>query len=161
MFSLGAVFYEFLTYRPAFPGDDPIQILEQLRSEDPPPLPGLDASIPPDLADAIARAMRKDRSQRFPDLADMHATWKTSSSGAWSRRSAPAIASPPTSASSGNSMGRSPRLISNPRTSHLGSAPGLPSRPSSSSSKTSPRAWRERRISCGEFGRWAPPWSAA
>jgi eukaryotic-like serine/threonine-protein kinase len=32
MFSLGAVFYEFLTYRPAFPGDDPIQILEQLRS---------------------------------------------------------------------------------------------------------------------------------
>ena len=35
IFSVGAVFYEFLSLRPPFTGEDPMQLLEQLRTEDP------------------------------------------------------------------------------------------------------------------------------
>ena len=38
IFSVGAVFYEFLSLRPPFTGEDPMQLLEQLRTEEPPPL---------------------------------------------------------------------------------------------------------------------------
>ena len=36
IFSVGAVFYELLAYRHAFVGEDPMEILDRLRSEDPP-----------------------------------------------------------------------------------------------------------------------------
>src|SRR5713226_2864551 len=73
IFSVGAVFYEFLSFRLPFTGTDPMQILEQLRTEDPPPLAGLDPTIPPELAAIVERAMRKDPAERFPDLAKMRA----------------------------------------------------------------------------------------
>jgi predicted Ser/Thr protein kinase len=73
IFSVGAVFYEFLSFRVPFTGADPMQILEQLRTEDPPPLTGLDPTIPPELAAIVERAMRKDPAERFPDLAKMRA----------------------------------------------------------------------------------------
>jgi predicted Ser/Thr protein kinase len=72
IFSAGAVFYEFLGHRPAFAGDDPIQILEQLRSEHPVPLPSIDPTIPVALGAIIERAMHKDPAQRFTDLGEMH-----------------------------------------------------------------------------------------
>jgi len=71
IFSLGAVFYEFLGHRPAFPGEDPIQILEALRSHEPGPLTELDSSIPPDLAAAIARTLRKDPAERPTDVEEL------------------------------------------------------------------------------------------
>ena len=71
IFSIGAVFYEFLSFRPAFTGEDPMQILEQLRADDPPPLSGLDPTIPPNLAAIVERAMRKDPAERFADLGQM------------------------------------------------------------------------------------------
>src|SRR5215831_4978587 len=71
MFSVGAVFYEFLSLRPPFIGDDPMQILEQLRADDPPSLVELDPTIPPDLAAIVERAMRKDPAERFGDLQEM------------------------------------------------------------------------------------------
>ena len=40
IFSVGAVFYELLSFRPAFAGEDPMQLLEQLRANDPPSLIG-------------------------------------------------------------------------------------------------------------------------
>jgi hypothetical protein len=72
-FSAGAVFYELLTFRPAFDADDPMETLEKLRSEDPPALAQVDPSIPADLATTIERALRKDPGQRFPDLGQMRA----------------------------------------------------------------------------------------
>ena len=71
IFSVGAVFYELLSLRPPFTGDDPMQLLEQLRTEDPPPLNELDPAIPADLAAIVARALRKDPAARFTDLAQM------------------------------------------------------------------------------------------
>jgi hypothetical protein len=71
IFSIGAVFYEFLTFRPPFTGEDPMHLLEQLRTEEPPVLTELDPTIPPELAAIVQRAMRKDPAERFPDLEQM------------------------------------------------------------------------------------------
>ena len=71
IFSLGAVFYELLTLRPPFAGPDPMQILEQLRSEDPAAPATIDPTIPADLSAMIERALRKDPAQRFADLGEM------------------------------------------------------------------------------------------
>src|SRR5262245_23317175 len=59
IFSIGAVFYELLSFRHAFVGEDPMEILDRLRSEDPRPLSEVDASIPGDLSEIIARSLRK------------------------------------------------------------------------------------------------------
>ena len=71
VFSLGAVFHEFLTFRPLFPGSDPIRILEQLRSEEPIRLTALDPALPADLGVVIERAVSKDPAQRFASLHEM------------------------------------------------------------------------------------------
>ena len=71
IFSVGAVFYELLSGRPAFDRDSVMEVLEQLRSEEPPPLARVDPSIPTELAAIIERALRKDPDQRFPDLGQM------------------------------------------------------------------------------------------
>src|SRR5215813_2434094 len=71
IFSVGAVFYELLSLRPPFDGADPIQILDQLRSEDPPSMKELDPGLPSELVAIVERAMRKDPGERFPDLEQM------------------------------------------------------------------------------------------
>jgi eukaryotic-like serine/threonine-protein kinase len=71
IFSLGAVFYELLTYKAAFPGDDPMEIMESVRLLEPAPLTSVDPALPADLGEIIARALRKDPAQRFPDLSEM------------------------------------------------------------------------------------------
>jgi hypothetical protein len=73
IFSVGAVTYELIGLRPPFTGDDPMQILEQLRTEDPPLLTEVDPTIPAELAAIVARAMRKQPDQRFQDLEQMRA----------------------------------------------------------------------------------------
>ncbi|MGH7264475.1 MAG: serine/threonine-protein kinase, partial [Candidatus Rokuibacteriota bacterium] len=74
MFSAGAVFYELLAHRAAFDGDDPIETLERLRTEDPRPLTEVDPGIPADVAAVVTRALQKDPAQRFADLGEMAAT---------------------------------------------------------------------------------------
>jgi hypothetical protein len=73
IFSVGAVTYELLSLRPPFTGDDPMQLLEQLRTEDPPPLTQVDPTIPPEVAAIVHRAMRKHPGERFQDLEQMRA----------------------------------------------------------------------------------------
>jgi serine/threonine protein kinase len=73
IFSVGAVFYELLAHRPAFDSEDPMEILEKLRVEQPPPLTELDPAIPSELAAIVERALHKDPAQRFPDLGEMRA----------------------------------------------------------------------------------------
>jgi eukaryotic-like serine/threonine-protein kinase len=71
IFSAGAVFYEFLSMRRPFTGSDPVHLLEQIRTEEPPALDQLDPTIPPALAAVVARAMRKDPTERFADIEQM------------------------------------------------------------------------------------------
>ena len=71
MFSIASVFYELLTARPPFLGEDPMQLLEQLRTEEPPSPAELDPAIPSELAVIVQRAMRKNPDERFHDLEEM------------------------------------------------------------------------------------------
>jgi eukaryotic-like serine/threonine-protein kinase len=71
IFSVGAVAYELLSGRPPFAGENPLQILEQLRTLTPPRLSELDPSLPPQLSDILDRAIRKEPEERFADLGQM------------------------------------------------------------------------------------------
>ena len=71
IFSVGAVFYELLTNRAPFTGNDPIEILENLRSQDPPPLAEVDPTLPSELGTILERALQKDPTRRFPTLGQM------------------------------------------------------------------------------------------
>ena len=77
IFSVGAVFYELLTNRAPFSGDDPIQILEKLRSDDPPRLSEVEPSLPAELEAIIERALAKDPARRFANLGQMRAELQT------------------------------------------------------------------------------------
>jgi serine/threonine-protein kinase len=88
MFSLGSVLYELLTSRPPFLGDDPLQILEQLRGEDPPAPTQIDPTIPPELEAVVRRAMRKDPAERYRDLDEMGAALEAVHAGVIERRQA-------------------------------------------------------------------------
>src|SRR5437773_2528113 len=71
IFSVGAVAYELFSGRPPFAGDNPLQILEQLRTATPPRLSELDPSLPSELSDIVDRAIRKEPEERFADLGQM------------------------------------------------------------------------------------------
>jgi hypothetical protein len=71
IFSVGAVFYELLTNRAPFTGNDPIEILENLRSQDPPPLAEVDPTMPTELGAILERALQKDPTRRFATLGQM------------------------------------------------------------------------------------------
>ena len=64
VFSMGAVFHELLTFQPAFPGRDGMEILEALRAHEPPPVDRLDPTIPPDLARLVAEMLSKEPAGR-------------------------------------------------------------------------------------------------
>src|SRR6185503_5187932 len=57
--------------RPAFTGEDPMHLLEQLRSQDPPSPSEIDASVPEALTAIVQRALRKEPAERFRDLDEM------------------------------------------------------------------------------------------
>jgi serine/threonine protein kinase len=71
IFSAGVVFYELLAHRPAFDSTDPLETIRQVRTENPPPLAGIDPSIPMEVISVVETAMRKDPADRFPDLGHM------------------------------------------------------------------------------------------
>ena len=77
IFSVGAVFYEFLTNRAPFSGDDPIEILDKLRSDNPPPLREVEPTLPTELEAIIERALAKDPTQRFANLGQMRIELQT------------------------------------------------------------------------------------
>jgi serine/threonine protein kinase len=71
IFSVGAVFYELLAYRPAFTGDDTFGLLDQVQHAEPLRLRDLDSSLPENLAATVHRALRKEPSERFLNIGDM------------------------------------------------------------------------------------------
>jgi serine/threonine-protein kinase len=71
VFSVAAVSYELFSGRPPFVGDDPLQILEALRTTTPPRLTELDPRLPAELADVLERALQKEPADRLADLGQM------------------------------------------------------------------------------------------
>lgn len=72
-FALGAIGYELLVGRPAFEGETVTQVLLQVLQTMPPPVASLAVGVPSALAEAVDRALEKDREHRFPDLEQFRA----------------------------------------------------------------------------------------
>ncbi len=67
LFSLGAVLYELLTGKKAFPGRDLPTVLLRLAHEDPVAPSALNPGLPPALDAVVARALAKERAARYPN----------------------------------------------------------------------------------------------
>ena len=71
IFSLGSVFYEFLTGRAPFAAESVTDLLRQIREQDPPLPRRLDPEIPRDLQNICLKALEKDPEQRYRSAREM------------------------------------------------------------------------------------------
>ena len=67
IYSLGVTIYELLTLRPAFVGEDRLEILRQIVQDEPIPPRKLDPTIPADLETIVLKAMAKSPADRYYD----------------------------------------------------------------------------------------------
>ncbi len=65
VYALGLTLYELLTLRPAFDSPDRLQLIEQIKTEDPPRPRALDPRIPRDLETIVLKAIDKDPQSRY------------------------------------------------------------------------------------------------
>ena len=68
LFSLGAVLYELLSGRRAFPGASPVESGYAILHHEPEPLP---ATVPPAVAQVVRRCLEKDPARRFQSARDL------------------------------------------------------------------------------------------
>jgi eukaryotic-like serine/threonine-protein kinase len=110
VFSLGAVFYELLTYRKPFDSDSLHAVLFQVMQQEPPLLADVVPGLPTVLCEVVQRAMAKDPARRFEDASELRENLRAvratlSSSTASGLRAEPATlpqaARPPASMSAG------------------------------------------------------------
>jgi TolB-like protein/Flp pilus assembly protein TadD len=73
LFSFGAVLYEMLSGRRAFPGASTAVIFAAILTEVPPPLAHQNRAVPAELARIVEKALEKDRVLRYQTAADMRA----------------------------------------------------------------------------------------
>jgi serine/threonine protein kinase/dipeptidyl aminopeptidase/acylaminoacyl peptidase len=71
IFSFGAVLYEMITGRRAFPGDSKLSTLASVLQKEPAPVGQAGAPVPRDLERMIARCLRKDPQRRWQSMADI------------------------------------------------------------------------------------------
>jgi serine/threonine protein kinase len=72
IFSFGVVLYEMVTGRKAFAADSMISTLSAILRDEVQPM-GQIAGLPPELEQIVHRALRKDPSERFQSMSEMHA----------------------------------------------------------------------------------------
>ncbi|MBI2835029.1 MAG: protein kinase [Acidobacteria bacterium] len=70
VFAVGAVLYELLTYRQAFPGSLEDGVLQRIAQNDPPPLRLLAPQLAP-IDPIVSRALAKEMSMRYQDMGAM------------------------------------------------------------------------------------------
>jgi hypothetical protein len=73
VYCLGATLYAALAGRPPFEGASPWEVVNKVLESEPPPLKPLDPDTPSEAEAIIRRAMRKDKTQRYPDAAALAA----------------------------------------------------------------------------------------
>jgi len=95
IFSLGAVLYEMITSRKAFPGKSQLSVASAILEKDPEPISAVSPITPPSLDHAIRRCLAKDREDRWQTARDLAGELKwIAESG--SQAGAPASALPVT-----------------------------------------------------------------
>jgi serine/threonine-protein kinase len=73
LYAVGAVAYEALTGRRAFPQENLAALTQAILHESPPPVSALRPDVPPNLANVIQRALTRDATQRFYQAGAMRA----------------------------------------------------------------------------------------
>jgi eukaryotic-like serine/threonine-protein kinase len=85
LFSLGAVFYEMATGQPAFYGNTVAVVFDAILNRDPVSTMDLNPQLPDGLAHVIAKALQKDREQRYQSAADILSDLRAIEAGAQAR----------------------------------------------------------------------------
>ena len=73
IFSIGAVFYELLSYRSPFAGDAPSTVMHKVLYGSPDQLELICPNLDPSLVAIVARCLQKQPADRYPDLAAVRA----------------------------------------------------------------------------------------
>jgi eukaryotic-like serine/threonine-protein kinase len=73
VYSLGVVLYEMVAGRPPFTGDNPVSIAYQHVREEPVPPSRHNADVPPVFESIVAKAMAKNRANRYSSAEDLRA----------------------------------------------------------------------------------------
>jgi serine/threonine protein kinase len=71
IYSLGCALYFALTGQPPFPGGTPVAKIQRHRSEEPLPVPQLNAAVPPAFIGLLRKMMAKNPEQRFASAAEV------------------------------------------------------------------------------------------
>jgi serine/threonine-protein kinase len=71
IFSLGVVLYEMIAGRPPFEGVNAMDVISAILQKEPQPLKSDAAEIPAELQRIVAKALRKDRNERYQTVRDL------------------------------------------------------------------------------------------
>jgi serine/threonine protein kinase/Tol biopolymer transport system component len=76
IFSLGVMLYEMIAGRPPFAGETPGDVIAAILTTDPAELSQHSPEVPPELARIVAKAMKKDREERYQTVSELLADLK-------------------------------------------------------------------------------------
>jgi serine/threonine-protein kinase len=71
IYAVGAVFYEMLTGRPPFVGENVFAVMNQHVSQDPPSILQFNPSLSPALATVVMRTIRRDPDKRYKSIDEL------------------------------------------------------------------------------------------
>jgi tetratricopeptide (TPR) repeat protein len=93
IFSFGAVLYEMITGRRAFPGETAGRIAAAIMTEEPPRMVRFQPAVPPALEELVRTCLSKDRDERWQSAHDLSRTltWIAEGSGTVSREEATSL----------------------------------------------------------------------
>jgi serine/threonine protein kinase len=77
IYSLGCTIYFALTGQPPFPGGTPREKIQRHRTEEPTPIPQLNATVPPGFIGLVRKMMAKNPDQRFASAAEVEEKLRT------------------------------------------------------------------------------------